>query len=126
MELALLGGEPVVPEGSIKPWPHITEADRRAVMEVFDTPASSGAPGITDQQRIQFKSLAKEQRQLLNRINGDIELGDRIKHGFVLDFLISVSVSVQRPPATSNCNYGRQTKVGILESRGQIGGSNGL
>ncbi len=58
--LALCGGERTVPEGSINPWPHVTEADRKAVMEVFDVPAKVGAPGKSDQQRIQAEGLARE------------------------------------------------------------------
>jgi perosamine synthetase len=58
--LALCGGERTVPEGTIKPWPHITEADRKAVMAVFDAPAKTGAPGVTDQQRVQADGLARE------------------------------------------------------------------
>jgi dTDP-4-amino-4,6-dideoxygalactose transaminase len=58
--LALRGGERTVPEGFIKPWPHVTEADRKAVLEVLDTPASSGAPGQTNQQRLQSEGLARE------------------------------------------------------------------
>ena len=27
-QLAIHGGQPTVPEGTIKPWPHITDADR--------------------------------------------------------------------------------------------------
>ena len=53
-ELALNGGPRTVPEGAIKPWPEVTEEDRQAVLEVFDTPR------ITDQQRIQSEGLAHE------------------------------------------------------------------
>lgn len=53
-QLALRGGTRTVPEGSIKPWPEVTEADREAVLEVLDTPR------ITDQQRIQSEGLARE------------------------------------------------------------------
>ncbi|HID08025.1 MAG TPA: aminotransferase class I/II-fold pyridoxal phosphate-dependent enzyme, partial [Armatimonadetes bacterium] len=35
-ELAIKGGPRVVPEGMIKPWPHITEEDKRAVMEALE------------------------------------------------------------------------------------------
>ena len=59
-QLALCGGKRTVPEGLIKPWPHVTEADRKAVMEVLDTPASIGPPGQTAQQRIQSEGLARE------------------------------------------------------------------
>jgi len=52
--LALHGGERTVPEGFIKPWPEVTEADRRAVLEVLD------APRITAQQRVQAEGLARE------------------------------------------------------------------
>ncbi len=53
-KLALHGGERVVPEGLVKPWPYVTEADRKAVMAVFDSAA------ITDQQRVQSEGLARE------------------------------------------------------------------
>ena len=53
-QLALRGGPRTVPEGFIKPWPEVTEADRQAVLEVFDTPR------ITEQQRIQSEGLARE------------------------------------------------------------------
>lgn len=35
-ELAIKGGLRVVPEGMIKPWPHITEEDKRAVIEALE------------------------------------------------------------------------------------------
>lgn len=35
-QLAIKGGLRVVPEGMIKPWPHITEEDKRAVMEALE------------------------------------------------------------------------------------------
>ena len=53
-DLALRGGKRTVPDGFIKPWPHVTEADRRAVLAVLDTPR------IADQQRIQSEGLARE------------------------------------------------------------------
>jgi len=53
-QLALRGGKRTVPEGLIKPWPEVTEADRKAVMAVFDSPK------ITEQQRIQSQGLASE------------------------------------------------------------------
>jgi len=52
--LAIHGGKRTVPEGFIKPWPHVTEADHQAVMEVVTTAR------ITEQQRIQSEGLAKE------------------------------------------------------------------
>lgn len=59
-QLALCGGTRTVPEGLIQPWPHVTEADRKAVMAVLATPTSAGPPGPTNQQRIQSEGLAKE------------------------------------------------------------------
>jgi dTDP-4-amino-4,6-dideoxygalactose transaminase len=53
-DLALRGGKRTVPDGFIKPWPHVTEADRRSVLAVLDTPR------IADQQRIQSEGLARE------------------------------------------------------------------
>ena len=53
-ELAIHGGKRSVPEGFIKPWPHVTDTDRKAVMEVVETTA------ITTQQQTQFEGLAKE------------------------------------------------------------------
>lgn len=35
-QLAINGGKRVVPDGMIKPWPHITEDDKRAVMEALE------------------------------------------------------------------------------------------
>ncbi len=52
--LALLGGEPVVPEGFIKPWPQVTEADREAVLQVLN------APNFAAQQKIQSDGIARE------------------------------------------------------------------
>ncbi|KPK65572.1 MAG: hypothetical protein AMK73_02630 [Planctomycetes bacterium SM23_32] len=52
--LALHGGRRTVPEGFIKPWPHVTEADRRAVLAVLE------AARIADQQRVQAEGLARE------------------------------------------------------------------
>jgi perosamine synthetase len=59
-KLALCGGERTVPEGLIQPWPHVTEADREAVLAVLDTPTSAGPPVQTNQQRIQSEGLARE------------------------------------------------------------------
>lgn len=53
-ELAIHGGKRTVPEGFIKPWPEVTEADKKAVIEVLNTPR------ITGQQKIQSEGLAKE------------------------------------------------------------------
>jgi dTDP-4-amino-4,6-dideoxygalactose transaminase len=53
-QLALRGGERTVPEGAVKPWPHVTEADRGAVMEVLE------APRFAEQQWVQAKALARE------------------------------------------------------------------
>ena len=58
-KLAIHGGKQTVPEGFIKPWPHVTEADQKAVMEVVTTPR------ITEQQRIQSEGLAKEWAQYM-------------------------------------------------------------
>jgi perosamine synthetase len=33
--LAVNGGEPTVPPGAVRPWPHVTDTDRAAVMEVL-------------------------------------------------------------------------------------------
>lgn len=52
--LALNGGERTVPEGFIKPWPQVTDADREAVQQVLD------APSFADQQRVQSDGLAEE------------------------------------------------------------------
>jgi len=35
MKLAALGGERIVAEGAVRPWPHITDEDRKAVAEVL-------------------------------------------------------------------------------------------
>ena len=43
--LALEGGTPVVSEGSIKSWPPITQADRDAVLQVFDNNEFHGTHG---------------------------------------------------------------------------------
>ena len=53
-KLAIHGGKRTVPEGFIKPWPEVTQADHEAVMEVLNTER------ITGQQRIQSEGLAKE------------------------------------------------------------------
>ena len=53
-QLAIYGGKPTVPAGRIKPWPHITEADRQAVMEVL------AGEGINEQRRIQSDKLSEE------------------------------------------------------------------
>ena len=48
-ELALFGGEPTVPFGTVKPWPEVTEEDKQAVMAVLDRGVFWGAhaPEIT-------------------------------------------------------------------------------
>jgi len=58
-QLALRGGKRTVPEGFIRPWPEVTEADRRAVMAVLE------APRIADQQRVQSEGLAREWAQYM-------------------------------------------------------------
>jgi dTDP-4-amino-4,6-dideoxygalactose transaminase len=52
-QLALCGGKRTVPEGFIKPWPEVTEADRQAVNEVLN------ASRFADQQWVQSDALAK-------------------------------------------------------------------
>ncbi|MGB9595560.1 MAG: aminotransferase class I/II-fold pyridoxal phosphate-dependent enzyme [Candidatus Poribacteria bacterium] len=53
-KLALKGGKRTVPPDFIKPWPHVTEADIKAVTEVLTTAK------INQQQNIQASGLAKE------------------------------------------------------------------
>ena len=53
-EPALLGGKRTVPEGFIKPWPEVTDADREAVLEVLN------APNFAAQQKVQSDGIAKE------------------------------------------------------------------
>ena len=53
-KLAIVGGERIVPEGFIKPWPYLTEDDKEAVQAVLATER------ITEQQRIQAEGLAQE------------------------------------------------------------------
>ena len=53
-QLAIHGGQPTVPEGTIKPWPHITDADRQAVMEVLSNDS------INEQRKIQSEALSQE------------------------------------------------------------------
>ena len=53
-ELAIHGGQPTIPEGTIKPWPHITDADRQAVMEVLSSDS------INEQRKIQSEALSQE------------------------------------------------------------------
>jgi perosamine synthetase len=53
-QLALHGGRRTVPEGLIKPWPQLTEEDRRAVIEVLN------APNFAAQQWVQAEGLARD------------------------------------------------------------------
>ena len=53
-KLAVHGGERTIPEGFVQSWPHVSEADRRAVMDVFKSER------ITEQQRIQSEGLTRE------------------------------------------------------------------
>jgi len=53
-KLALNGGTPVIAPGTVKPWPHITDADRAAVMEVLS------AEDIGQQRQVQSEALASE------------------------------------------------------------------
>ncbi len=53
-KLALHGGSKTVPDNFIRPWPHITQADRDALAEVI------ASENITAQQRIQSEGLAAE------------------------------------------------------------------
>jgi len=53
-KLAVHGGEQVVPEGAVRPWPHVTEADCEAVAAVLRN-------GYLDAQReVQSKAFAEE------------------------------------------------------------------
>ncbi len=60
-QLAIHGGKPTVPAGMIRPWPHITEADRQAVMEVLS------GEGINEQRRIQSEKLSQEWAAYMGR-----------------------------------------------------------
>lgn len=53
-QLAIHGGQPTIPEGTIKSWPHITDADRQAVMEVLSSDS------INEQRKIQSEALSQE------------------------------------------------------------------
>jgi len=53
-KLALHGGTPVIPPGSIKPWPWITDEDRAAVAEVLSV------ENINVQRQHQYERLSKE------------------------------------------------------------------
>ena len=53
-QLAIHGGKPTIPAGLIKPWPHITDADRQAVMEVLSSES------INEQRKIQSEALSQE------------------------------------------------------------------
>ena len=53
-KLAIHGGKRSVPNGIIKPWPEVTDADRDAIAEVI------ASERITEQQRIQSEGLASE------------------------------------------------------------------
>lgn len=60
-KLAINGGKSVIPSDIIKPWPHITDKDRNAVMEVLSH------EDISEQRKIQSESLAKEWGEYLGR-----------------------------------------------------------
>jgi len=53
-QLALWGGAPVVPAGTVRPWPHVTDADREAVAAVL---AEGDLPA---QRQAQAEGLARE------------------------------------------------------------------
>jgi dTDP-4-amino-4,6-dideoxygalactose transaminase len=52
--LAIHGGESVVAKGAVRPWPHVTDDDRAAVMEVLRDGNMEG------QREAQFKGLAED------------------------------------------------------------------
>ncbi len=58
-KLAILGGSRVVPEGLVKPWPHVTDADREAVAAVL---AEGNMPA---QRQEQSEGLAREWAEYL-------------------------------------------------------------
>ena len=58
-DLALLGGEPMVPAGTVKPWPYVTDEDRRAVAAVL-----SGG-NLAEQRQIQSERLSEEFAQFV-------------------------------------------------------------
>ena len=53
-KLAIHGGEPVVAKGAVRPWPHVTDDDRAAVMEVLRD------GNMEAQREAQFKGLAED------------------------------------------------------------------
>jgi len=53
-KLAVHGGSRTIPEGLIRPWPHVTQADKDAVRAVLD------APNFSAQQQVQAQGLARE------------------------------------------------------------------
>ena len=60
-QLAIHGGQPTIPEGTIKPWPYITDADRQAVMEVLSSDS------INEQRKIQSEALSQEWAAYVDR-----------------------------------------------------------
>lgn len=53
-DLALFGGTPTVPPGTVKPWPHITDEDRRAVADVL------AGDALGPQRQLQSQRLSEE------------------------------------------------------------------
>lgn len=53
-KLALFGGTPVVPAGMVRPWPQITDDDRKAVAEAL------AGDDLSEQRRLQAESLERE------------------------------------------------------------------
>jgi dTDP-4-amino-4,6-dideoxygalactose transaminase len=52
-KLALFGGEKAIKQDVVKPWPFITEEDKKAVMEVLDY-------GLSSADTPQVEALQKE------------------------------------------------------------------
>ncbi|HJN15380.1 MAG TPA: DegT/DnrJ/EryC1/StrS family aminotransferase [Armatimonadota bacterium] len=53
-KLAVLGGDRIVPEGAVKPWPHVTDEDRAAVAAVL------AGDDLGEQRRINEEGISKE------------------------------------------------------------------
>jgi len=52
-KLAVLGGPKAVPDGTIKPWPPITDVDRQMVMASIE-----GGMFVTDDEQIDRSALS--------------------------------------------------------------------
>ena len=72
------------------------------------------------------EGLPQQMRNLLERVDTAVELGDRLIQRLVGNFLVGIAILVLRDVAPRDCNDGRMPEIGILHAGRQIRCAHGL